>query len=341
MDLKGNKNHKYLVLITLFPIVVIFFSLFVGRYPIHIGQVIQSLIYKGMNLTKPNQDVIASVIFDIRFPRALLGFLVGGALAISGATLQGVFKNPLVDSGMLGVSSGASFGAILAFVFLDGRYSMILLLAFTIGTLAVALSYMIGSFYKSVPTIMLVLGGVIVSSIFSSLVSLGKYMADPYDELPAIVFWLMGSLASASYRDIYIISIPIFVGSLIIFALRWRINVLSLGDREALSLGVNVRYTKGLLILCTTFITAAAVSVSGTIGWIGLIIPHIARMIIGNDNRDLIPSSFLLGGGFLILTDILSRTITTSEIPIGILTSLIGAPFYIFLLRRTKGSGWI
>lgn len=341
MERKGNIKHRYLIIIGIFPIIVILFSLFLGRYPVEIINVFKALSYKISHINQANPNVISSVIFDIRLPRALLGFLVGGALAISGATLQGVFKNPLVDSGMLGVSSGASFGAILAFVFLDGKYSMVLLLAFSFGSLAVGLSYMISSFYKTVPTIMLVLGGVIVSSIFSSLVSLGKYMADPYDELPAIVFWLMGSLASASYRDIYIVTIPIFLGSFVILALRWRINVLSLGDQEALSLGVNVRFTKALLIISTTFITAAAVSVSGTIGWIGLIVPHIARMLIGNDNRYLIPSSFLLGGGFLILTDVLSRTITTSEIPIGILTSLIGAPFYIFLLRRTKGSGWI
>ncbi len=213
-------------------------------------------------------------------------------------------------------------------------------MAFLFGSLAVLLSYLIASIYRTVPTIMLVLGGVIVSSLFSSLVSLGKYMADPYDELPAIVFWLMGSLAKASYSDLMIVTMPILVGSMFIFLLRWRINVLSLGDQEALTLGINVRWTKGFLILCATFITAAAVSVSGTISWIGLIIPHIIRMLIGNDNRKIIPATFLFGGGFLAVIDIISRTLTTSEIPIGILTSIIGAPFYIMLLRRTKGSVW-
>lgn len=333
-------NKSISVLIYILPILIILISIFVGRYPIPAKDIVDTMM-NGLAIQESSfSTMVSSVIFYIRLPRILMGFVVGGALAISGATLQGIFRNPLVDSGMLGVSNGASFGAVLGFVFFEGDYFWVLFLAFAIGSLAVLLSYLIASIYKTVPTIMLVLGGVIVSSLFSSLVSLGKYMADPYDELPAIVFWLMGSLSGANYQDLAIILLPVCIGSICIYLLRWRINILSLGDREALTLGVNVKWTKGLLVICTTLITAAAVSVSGTIGWIGLIIPHIVRMLIGNDNRHIIPASFMVGGGFLILIDNVSRTISTSEIPIGVLTSLIGAPFYILLLRRTKGNVW-
>lgn len=323
--------------IYLFPLIAIVFALFIGRYPITFSQVIEVL-------TGPLLDAKAvtmrSVILNIRLPRAILGLIVGGTLALSGAVLQGIFRNPLVDSGMLGVSNGASFGAILGFIFFDGRYSLVLLLSFAFGVFAVYLSYSIAKIYNGAPTIMLVLGGVIVSSLFSSLVSLGKFIADPFDQLPAIVYWLMGSLSGADYGDIMIVIIPVVVGTFLTLLLRWRINVLSLGDSEAESLGVNVKVTKILLIVCVSVMTAAAVSVSGTIGWIGLIVPHIIRMLLGNDHRTLIPASFAFGGGFLILVDVVARSLTTSEIPIGILTALIGAPFYVLLLRQTKGSEW-
>jgi iron complex transport system permease protein len=187
---------------------------------------------------------------------------------------------------------------------------------------------------------MLVLGGVIVSSVFGALLSFVKYVADPYEQLPTIVFWLMGSLASARYRDIFIAGIPMAAGVAGILLLRWQINVLSMGEREARSLGANTTLTKGILIVCATLATAGAVCVSGIIGWVGLVIPHIGRMITGNDNTILIPVCLSLGACFLVIVDNMGRMITGSEIPLGILTALVGGPFFVYLLRRTKAGGW-
>ena len=180
----------------------------------------------------------------------------------------------------------------------------------------------------------------IVSSIFSALLSFVKYVADPYEQLPTIVFWLMGSLASARYHDIVVAGIPMVIGILGLISIRWRINVLSMGDREAHSLGVNTGLNKAIVIFCATLATAGAVCVSGVIGWIGLVIPHVGRMLVGNDNRILIPVSLSLGACFLVLVDNLGRIITGSEIPLGILTALVGGPFFVYLLKKTKGGGW-
>jgi iron complex transport system permease protein len=187
---------------------------------------------------------------------------------------------------------------------------------------------------------MLVLGGVVVSSIFSSLVSLLKYIADPYEQLPSIVFWLMGSMASARFRDIAISAVPMGVGMAGLVAMRWRINILSMDDKEAQALGVNIAFVKGLAILFATLATAGAVCVSGVIGWVGLVVPHIGRMLVGNDNTVLVPVSLSIGAGYLIIVDNVARTLTGSEIPLGILTSIIGAPFFVYLLKKTKGRGW-
>lgn len=279
------------------------------------------------------------IVWDVRLPRAILGALVGGSLAISGAAFQGLFRNPLVSSGILGVTSGAGFGAALAIILFDSTAS-IYLLAFAFGGMAVLFSYMIGLVYNTTPTIMLVLGGTIVSSIFTALISFTKYVADPTDELPSIVFWLMGSLASARYQDILIAGIPMLIGMAGLLAIRWRINVLSMGDKEAQTMGVNIKFNKGMVIVCATLCTAGAVCVSGIIGWVGLVIPHIGRMLAGNDNRILIPVSLSLGACFMIMIDNLARTISGSEIPLGILTALIGGPFFVYLLKKTKGGGW-
>jgi iron complex transport system permease protein len=352
------KSHQYNMvtlqhvlkfgLVVVLPLLGVLLALYIGRYPISASAVTQEIssqmkrLFQYIFFGKPfdAMTLTGGIIFKLRLPRALLGFVVGGALAVSGAVLQGIFRNPLVDSGMLGVSNGASFGAVIGFIFFKGDYRVVMTLAFCFGLLAVFLSYMIASIYRQTATIMLVLGGVIVSSVFSSLVSLGKYVADPYNQLPGIIFWLMGSLASADYPELLTATIPITLGTGVIYLMRWRINILSLGDLEAFSLGINIRRSKLILIASSALITAAAVSVSGTIGWIGLIIPHMIRMMFGADNRLLIPFSFLMGGSFLVIVDILARNISSAEMPIGILTALIGAPFYVMLLRRTKGRDW-
>ena len=322
------------------PIVVILISLFIGRYPLSVPDVFSALFH-GMGFTHlETTPVHLNVIWDIRLPRAILGAMVGASLAVSGASFQGMFRNPLVSSGILGVSSGAGFGASLAIVLFQGQPVYVYLFAFGFGLLAVFLAYLIGFTYKSTPTIMLVLGGVIVGAIFSSLISLVKYMADPYEQLPSIVFWLMGSLASARFSEILVSLIPMAAGVTGLFAMRWRLNVLSMGDQEAQSLGVNIFVTKGLAILFATIATAGAVCVSGIIGWVGLVIPHIGRMIVGNNNVYLVPVSMSIGAVYLVLVDNLARTLTGSEIPLGILTSLIGAPFFVYLLKKTKGRDW-
>ena len=209
--------------------------------------------------------------------------------------------------------------------------------ALLFGILAIALAYFISRVYRSTPTLMLVLSGVVVGAIFSALISLIKYVADPYQKLPAIVFWLMGSLSAASTSDLIAAAPPILLGSLGLLLVRWRINILSLGDEEARSLGVRTDLLKGIIIACATLVTAVGVSVSGIIGWVGLVIPHVGRMLVGPDHRVLLPASVALGAGYLVLIDDLARTITTAEIPLGILTALVGAPFFAYLLRRTKG----
>lgn len=323
------------LIIGLLPLLLLFGSLFLGRYGLGIAEVL-AILKAGYAASATPE---AAVIWDVRMPRAILALLIGGSLAISGGALQGIFRNPLVDSGILGVSAGAGFGASLAILLFDNT-ALIYLFAFLFALLAVALSYMAGRIYQGNGNISIVLGGVIISSIFSSLIAFAKYVADPYQELPAITFWLMGSLAVGDYRDIAFSSVPILIGTIGILLLRWRINVLSIGDREAKTLGVNVTFCRNMIILCASLATAGAVCVSGTIGWVGLVIPHIARMLIGNDNRRMLPISFALGGAFLLIVDNFARILSGGEMPLGILTSLIGGPFYIYLLKRTKGGNW-
>lgn len=324
------------VVLVMIPLCIMFISLFVGRYPMTIVEVINALFRPGL---ASNNPMHVNVIWELRLPRAILGALVGGSLAISGCTLQGLFKNPLVDTGILGVNAGAGFGAALAIVLFNNVY-MTNISAFIFAVSAVLLSYWCSKIYGRSSNIMLVLGGVVVSSIFVALLSFVKYIADPFDELPSIIFWLMGSISRADYNEIKIAIIPIGVGIVGLLLLRWRINIISIGEREAHTLGVNVRGLRVYLVLCSTLVAATSVCVSGTIGWIGLVIPHVSRMLVGNDNNILLPTSLSLGAGFLILVDILGRSITSAELPLNILTALIGGPFYIFLLKKTRGGAW-
>ncbi len=279
-----------------------------------------------------------AVVTELRLPRLIAAAFVGAALSASGAAYQGVFRNPLVSPGLLGVSAGAGFGAALA-ILLFGGGSASYFFAFAFGVGAVLLSYWIAGIYKSVPAIMLVLGGTIVTSVFNALVSLLKYVADTDSQLPAIVYWLMGSLASVGWNSIWAI-IPVGIGLVVLVCCGWRINVLSMGEREARTLGVDVRSVKRIVIAGATLTTAGAVCMCGVVGWVGLVIPHISRMIAGHDNRRLIPVSISIGAAFMVIIDTVSRSLTASELPLSILTSLIGAPFFVLLLKRTKGGGW-
>lgn len=338
----GNlaKNKILYLIIFLAPLVLVFCTLLIGRYPIPLKAIPQILLYPFTQDRSIIPDTHYTIIWEIRMPRAILAALVGAALAVSGAAFQGLFRNPLVNSGMLGVSAGAGFGAALAILLFNRFSPYVYVFALFFGGIAVLLSYLVGRIYDTTPTVMLVLGGVVVSSIFSALTSYLKYVADPTNQLPAITFWLMGSFASASRQDLVIGVPPMLVGIVGLILIRWRINVLSMGDREAQTLGINANFDKLLAIGFATTATAGAVCVSGTIGWVGLIIPHIGRMLVGNDNKILLPVSCALGASFLIIVDNIARTITSGEIPIGILTSLVGGPFFIYLLKRTKGGAW-
>ena len=279
-----------------------------------------------------------AVVTDVRLPRVCAAALIGAALSASGAAYQGVFRNPLVNPGLLGVSNGAGFGAALAIVLAGGGF-LLYPFAFIFGVVAVCLSYWIARVYKQTPTIMLILGGTIVSSVFSALLSLMKYVADPETQLPSIVYWLMGSLASVGWEHL-LAFIPIFIGIAMLLRSTWHIDVLSMGDKEARSLGVDVARTKVFVVCGATLATAGAVCIAGVVGWVGLVIPHIGRMLIGSDNRRLIPASMALGAAFMIVVDTVARCMWAAEVPLGILTALIGAPFFVYLLKRTKGGTW-
>ncbi len=319
------------------PLALIFLSVFLGRYPLSIIEILT--LVTALSGGGEINDIHHSLVFYVRLPRAILAALVGGSLAVSGAAFQGLFRNPLVSSGMLGVSSGAGFGAALALILFNTTL-YVYLFSFGFGLAAVGLCVVIGRFCASKQAVTLVLGGIIVGSIFSALISFLKYTADPYDELPAIVFWLMGSLSRADYTLILISGIPMLLGSTGLFIIRWRLNVMAMGDREARSLGLNVTWNRVFIIVSATLATAAAVCVSGVIGWIGLVVPHMGRMIIGDNNRQLIPVTFSIGACFLILVDTICRMISSSEMPLGILTALVGGPFFIYLLKQTKGKNW-
>lgn len=335
-----NARRLLYPLILISPFLCILFSLFWGRFPISVQEVMDVMFHR---LPLPGgitvDETQVAVVEIIRLPRALFGALVGGALAISGAAFQGLFRNPLVSSGMLGVSSGAGFGAALA-ILLFTQKSLIYVFAFTFGITAVVLAYLIGRIYRTTTSITLVLGGIVVGSIFAALTSFAKYVADPYNELPTIVFWLMGSLASAQRSQILYAGIPMVIGSIGLLLMRWRINILSMGERESQALGVNLQLSRLLVVFFATLATAGAVSIAGVIGWVGLVVPHMGRMIVGSDNRVLLPVSFCLGASFLILVDTLARSLTGSEIPLGVLTALVGGPFFIYLLKETKARGW-
>lgn len=333
----GARLRYYLLIFS--PLLFLLAALFIGRYPVSFESVIRVLWCKLTQTPCSVPHLYQTLIWEIRLPRAVLAAMVGASLSISGASFQGLFRNPLVSPGILGVSAGAGFGAALAILLFHSSY-MTYLFAFLFGVLAVILSYMAGTIYSTTPNIMLVLGGVIVSSVFSALISFAKYIADPNEELPAIVFWLMGSLASASFHDILLAGVPMLVGIIGLVVFRWRINILSMGDKEARSLGLNPTRNKAFLIACATLATAGAVCVSGMIGWVGLVMPHIGRMLVGNNNRFLIPVSLSLGAVFLISIDSVARIISGSEVPLGVLTALIGAPFFVYLLKTTKGGGW-
>ena len=329
---KENKEIISYVLLVFLPIILFFASFLMGRYPVSPIDVIKTIlspIFPQLAVS----STVNTIVWQIRLPRILAAILVGASLSMAGTAFQGIFKNPLVSSDLLGVSNGAGFGAALA-ILLSGSGIVIQIFAFVFGIISVSITYLISRAYKAGGILILVLSGVAISAFFNSLISAIKFVADPEDKLPEIVYWLMGSLASVTMDEIIMIIIPLFIGFVILYLLRWQMNILAMGDEEAQSLGLNPSRVRLIIIAACTLLTSAAVSISGIIGWIGMIIPHMARMIVGPDNKILIPASLSLGASFLLLIDNISRVIISIEIPIGILTAVIGVPIFLYLLRR-------
>jgi iron complex transport system permease protein len=277
-----------------------------------------------------------NVILQVRGPRVLAAALVGAALAVAGTAFQGLFRNPLVSPDILGASSGAALGAVLGIFFSLGVFA-IQAFAFVGGLIAVAAVYLIGSAVRSRdPILVLVLTGVVIGALLGAGVGMIKYLADPYNQLPAMTFWLLGSLAATGVADLVPLFGPVAVGTVVLVALRWRMNVMSLPDEEARALGLPTGPLRIAIVAAATLVTSASVATAGIIGWIGLVVPHIARSLVGPDFARLLPAAALLGGGFLLVIDTLARTMAAIEIPLGILTALVGTPFFIWLLASVS-----
>jgi len=327
------------LLLVALPVLLFLVSLVLGRYQISLQEVGRILLSPlRPELVDAIPDTVQKLVLRIRLPRILAALLIGGGLGVTGAAFQGIFKNPLVDSNILGVTSGAGFGAALALLLLRPMWQ-VQLSAFVFGLLAVALAFFGSRMYRSSPILVLTLMGILVGSLFNSLTSLLKYIADPLDALPAITFWLLGSLTGITWTDIPLLAVIVTLGAGFLWVVRWRLNVLSLGDQEARSLGMNPNQLKLAIIAASTLVTAMAVSVSGVIGWVGLVIPHAGRILVGPDHRRLIPATISLGACFLLLVDDISRSLLPGEVPIGVLTGIVGVPMLIVLLRRNR-TGW-
>ena len=308
----------------------------VGRYPVSMADLFNVLLAKISGEPADASTAVQSVILQVRGPRVLAAVLVGAALAVAGTAFQGLFRNPLVSPDILGASSGAALGAVIGIFFSLGVLA-IQALAFAGGLLAVAAVYLIGSAVRARdPILVLVLTGVVVGALLGAGVGLLKYLADPYNQLPAMTFWLLGSLAAANVTDLLPLFGPVAIGTAILVALRWRMNVMSLPEEEARSLGVATGPLRIAIVAAATLTTSASVATAGIIGWVGLVVPHLARSLVGPDFARLLPTAAILGGGYLLLIDTLARTAAQVEIPLGILTAVVGTPFFIWLLASMQ-----
>lgn len=330
-----RKQGMMSLLVFLLPFAAAVICIGIGRYNISPAESLGILLSP---LTGREVDPQGwSVIYHVRLPRILLALAVGMGLSVSGASFQSLFSNPLATPDTLGVATGASFGAVLALLF-TRNILVVQLAALLMGLAALAGTCLISRLNGKSSILMVVLGGMVVSSLFQALVSLAKYVADPEEDLPAITYWLMGSMSRATYQGLAV-GIPlILLGVAVLFLLRWRLNILSLQEDETKALGIDVKKLRLIVMAAATLVTAACVSLCGQVGWVGLLIPHAARMLYGSDNRKIIPVSIGLGSAFMVAIDTASRAATAAEIPVSILTAIIGAPFFIILLRKTGGA---
>lgn len=332
-----KSKHYPNVLIAISPLIIAWFALFFGDYGVSPLLVLKILFHE---LT-PFRDLYdipeKAIVLDIRLPRIFLAGVVGIALSGSGATLQGVFRNPLVDPFILGVSAGAAFGCAVSIGFFPSL--PIQVMAFGSGAAAVLLAYAVARTQGEVSRLPLVLSGVIVSAFFTALVSVIKFMVDPHT-LQSIVFWLMGSFSLADWRSIGLSGTGVAIALAPAYFMRWRLNVMSMGEEEAKSLGVNVRRERLIFLTSSTLAVSLAVSVSGIIGWVGLMVPHLVRMIIGPDHKSLLPLSMAGGAAFMIFADTMARSLTNFDIPVGIITAISGTPFFVYLMKKGGRESW-
>lgn len=327
------------ILILVSPLLIGCFSLFMGAYNISPAGVLKILWENILFASGDLGDIPeASILMNIRLPRIILAGLVGVALSAAGVTLQGIFRNPLVDPFILGISAGAAFGCALSVGFFPSF--PIQIMAFLFGVVAVALAYSIARVQGEISRLALILSGVIISAFFTALVSIVKFMVEPM-KLQSIIFWLMGSFSLADWKFVRIVAISLLVGAAPLFFMRWRLNALSMGAEEASTMGLNVKRERMLFICASTFVVSVAVSVSGIIGWVGLMVPHLIRMVVGPDHRILVPLSMAGGAAFMIGADTIARNLTNFDVPVGIITAITGAPFFVYLMKKSGTESWV
>lgn len=330
-----HRAALWLVALTALLVAAFLLSFVLGRYDVPLLQVVRILLSPLLPLEKTWTDNMAVAVLNVRLPRIVLACAVGAALSAAGTAYQAVFRNPMAAPDILGASSGACFGAALA-ILLGITHLGVTALAFAASLVTVVLVYLVARRIRGNQVVNLLLSGIMISSLFSSGTSYIKLVADPSDQLPAITYWLMGSLSGTRGEDVLFALLPMAVGLIPLLLLRWRVNLLTLGEEEARSIGVNTRVLRLVVIVCATVLTAASVAAAGMIGWVGLVIPHLSRKLVGSDCRRLLPASALLGATFLLLVDDISRNLLAVEIPIGILTAFVGAPFFLYLMTRRE-----
>jgi len=319
------------------PLLVAWVSLFLGAYgvsPLLVLKIVGGALLPALD---PGDIAEKAIVLDIRLPRVILAGLVGMALSGSGVVLQGIFRNPLVDPFILGISAGASLGCALSVGFFPTW--PVQTMAFLFGMAAVALTYSMAKTQGEVSRLPLILSGVIISAFFTAMVSIVKFLVDP-NKLQSIVFWLMGSFSLADWHQVKIAAVGVVLGLLPVVLMRWRLNVMSMGEEEARALGVHLRRDRAIFIVCSSLAVSLAVSVSGIIGWVGLMVPHLVRMLLGPDHRKLVPLSIAAGAAFMILADTIARNLTNYDVPVGIITAILGAPFFVFLMKRGGKESW-
>lgn len=339
LKVKVRKSGLVLIILCICLIIIFLWSFTAGRFAISVPELITILFRKMFGLSVTWSETMDAVLFNIRIPRIIIALIIGSALAASGASYQGLFRNPMVSPDILGASAGAGFGAAMAILNSAGMVT-IQWTAFICGIIAVMITYSVSRLISkgNNSVLVLVLTGMVVNSLFAAFISLAKFTADPNNKLPEISFWLMGGLASITSKDILVVVIPFAIGIIPMLLLRYKLNALSFGEEEAQALGLNTKKIRLIYIICSTLLTASAVATGGMIGWVGLVIPHLARIMVGPNYKYMLPASVLLGGGYLLLIDDLSRTLFSVEIPLSILTAIIGAPFFMYLLFKGRNS---